>query len=363
MTATVDALKRGLAFAACTVAAATSRRSRDGGAQAAGRPYHHRADGRFRNPPGSPRREATNAEFAAFFARRFRDRSRPEIPDGHVLTREAALAGLAAYAGQDSVTWLGHAAFLLRLGGRTILTDPYLAPVAGPFGFGPKRYVEPPLPLESLPPIDVLAVSHSHYDHLDAPTLAALPGKDRVEVMAPLRLGAFFRRRGFRNVHELDWWERRRLGALEATLLPAVHFSRRGPFDTNRTLWGGFGFAAGGARVFFSGDTAYGEVFAEVGAREGPFELALVGIGAYEPRALMKASHATPEEAVRIGRDIGARALLGMHWGTVALTDEPQFEPPRRFREAAAASGYAPEDAWLLRIGETRALPRRWPAN
>lgn len=358
----MNALRKGLVLAACTLAAATSRRSRDGGAQAAGRPYHHRADGRFRNPLGSPRRKATNAEFAAFFARRFRDRSTPEIPDGHVLSREAALAGLAAHADQDSVTWLGHAAFLIRLGGKTILTDPYLAPVAGPFGFGPRRYVEPPLPLAALPPIDLLAVSHSHYDHLDALTIAALPGKDGVEVLAPLKLGPFFRRRGFRNVHELDWWERRRFGDLEAALLPAVHFSRRGPFDTNRTLWGGFGFASGGARVFFSGDTAYGEVFTEIGSREGPFDLALVGIGAYEPRAIMKASHATPEEAVRIGRDIGARAVLGMHWGTVALTDEPQFEPPQRFRAAAAAAGYAAADAWLLGIGETRAL-RRWPAN
>jgi N-acyl-phosphatidylethanolamine-hydrolysing phospholipase D len=359
----VNAWRKRVAFAACTLAAAASTRVREPGEQAAGRPYHHRADGRFRNPPGSPRREASRADFASFLARRFRDRSVPAVPEDHVLSPERALAGLAAHDGADSVTWLGHAAFLIRLGGRTILTDPYLGGVAGPFGFGPRRYVEPPLPVGALPPIDVLAVSHSHYDHLDAATIRALPRRERIEVVAPLRLGDFFRRRGFRNVHELDWWERRRFGALEAALLPAVHFSRRGPFDLNRTLWGGFGFAADGVRVYFSGDTAYGETFAEIGAREGPFDLALVGIGAYEPRPIMRASHATPEEAVRIGRDVGARALLGMHWGTVALTDEPAFEPPERFRAAAAAAGFAREDAWLLRIGETRALPRGWPAN
>lgn len=359
----MNAWRKGLAFAACTVASAASGRSREGGEQAPGRPYHHRADGRFRNPPGSPRREATRADFAAFLARRFRDRAVPAIPDGHVLTREEALAGLAAQGGGDSVTWLGHAAFLIRLGGRTILTDPYLGAVAGPFGFGPRRYVEPPLPVEALPPIDVLAVSHSHYDHLCASTIRALPGKERIEVLAPLRLGAFFRRRGYRNVHELDWWERRRFGGLDATLLPAVHFSRRGPFDTNRTLWGGFAFGAEGGRIFFSGDTAHGEVFGEIGGREGPFDLALLGIGAYEPQPIMKASHATPEEAVQIGRAIGARAVMGMHWGTVTLTDEPAFEPPERFRAAALAAGYRAEDAWLLRIGETRALPRRWPSN
>lgn len=359
----MEALKKGLAYAACTLAAATARSGKADGPPAPGRPHHHGPRGRFRNPPGSPRRLASAAEFAAFFLRRASDRAAPELPERHVLAPDEAAAQLAAHAHCDSLTWLGHAAFLIRLGGKVILTDPYLGAVAGPFGFGPRRYAPPPLALDRLPPIDVLAVSHCHYDHLDAPTIRALPRKDAVAVLAPLRLGAFFRRRGFREVHELDWWERRRFGSLEATLLPAIHFSRRGLFDLNRTLWGGFAFAASGRRLFFSGDTAYGPVFREIGAREGPFDLAVLGIGAYEPRRIMAASHASPEEAVEIGRDVRARTLLGMHWGTVALTDEPQFEPPGRFRAAAASAGFPERDVWLMRIGETRALPRGWPAN
>ena len=321
---------------------------------AAAQPAHH-TDRGFRNPPGSPKAWAGRGEFLRFLGRRWRRRVPPSVPPGHVLTAAETVDGLTAAAGGDSVTWLGHAAFLLRLGGVTILTDPFLSDRAAPVpGVGPRRFAPAPLPVDRLPPVDVLAVSHCHYDHLDRVAIDALPGKQRIHVVAPLRLGRFFRRRGFDRVSELDWHDRLRLGPLEVTATPAVHFSRRGPFDYNRTLWAGFVFAAPRARVYFAGDTAYGPVFCDVGARHGPVDLALVGIGAYEPRAIMIGSHATPEEAVRIARDVGARAVMGMHWGTIVLTDEPPFEPPERFCAAARAAGYADHDAWIMRIGETR---------
>jgi L-ascorbate metabolism protein UlaG (beta-lactamase superfamily) len=328
------------------------------GMRAAGKPYHHLADGTFRNPPGSPARAAGLEDFVPFMMRRVAARADAvAVPPGHVTPVETALADLEEMAGRDSITWLGHAAFLIRMADLWILTDPYLGETAGPAGFGPRRYVPPGIPFERLPPIDVLVVSHNHYDHLDAPTIEALPGKERMLVIAPLRLGDFFRQRGYRQVVDLDWYQAHAIGGLTVTCLPAVHFSRRGAFDRNRTLWASFAFDDVATRLWFSGDTAYGEVFGEIGRRAGPFDMALIGIGAYEPQAIMKATHATPEEAVRIADDIGAARTVGMHWGTVVLTDEPPFEPPERFRAAAAAAGWTPERAILMRIGETLPLP------
>ena len=332
--------------------------------RAAGRPYHHLPDGRFRNPPGSPRRYTTTADLFRFMYRHWRNRApRVTVPPGHVLSPEQVRRQLQQHAASDSITWLGHACFLIRLGGRTLLTDPYLGETAGPAGFGPKRFVAPALAVEALPPIDLLLVSHNHYDHLDAPTLAALARRDAPEVLAPLKLGPLLRGFGFNRVHELDWYHSRAYDGIEVEAVPAVHFSRRTAFDRNRTLWTGFAIRTQGQNIYFSGDTAYGAVFREIGARLGPFDLAMVGIGAYLPRRIMQSSHTTPEEALQLAGDLRAGTVLGMHWGTVVLTDEDPFEPPQRFRQAAEALGLGPERAWLMAIGETRPLPERWPRN
>lgn len=299
-----------------------------------------------------------------FMWRHWRHReARVTVPPDHALSPDEVRWQLEQHRGRDSLTWLGHASFLIRIAGKTVLTDPYLGKTAGPTGFGPKRFVPPALTVGELPPIDVLLLSHNHYDHLDLPTLRRLPGKAEVEVLVPLKLGAFFRRLGFSRVHELDWYEERHFAALRIQALPAVHFSRRRPFDRNCTLWCGFALEGDGHRLYFSGDTAHGDVFREIGAAAGRFDLAIVGIGAYLPRRIMQASHTTPEEALALARDIGADRVLGMHWGTVALTDEDPFEPPERFRRAAEAAGLGPERAWLMAIGETRALPGPWPRN
>ncbi len=328
-------------------------------------PWHHLPDGRFRNPPGSPNRTAGLRDMLPFMERMFRHSFRDiEIPDHHVVPREQARGALnkalaPGNADRGVVTWLGHASFLLRIGGKTILTDPYLTTYAGPVGFGPRRYVPSGIAVRDLPPIDVLAISHNHYDHLDETALHRLPGKDTMTVVAPLGLGDFFRERGFRFVVDMDWYQSLTLNDLTIKALPCIHWSRRSGLDTNRSLWAAFSFEGPQGRVFFGGDTAYGPVFEEIGTREGPFDLALIGIGAYEPRAIMKASHANPEEAVQIGIDIGARTLVGMHWGTVILTEEPPFEPPERFVAAGRERGFADDDIWIMRIGETRFLPSR----
>ena len=259
-------------------------------------------------------------------------------------------------AGNPSITWLGHASFLIRLDGKTVLTDPYLGVNAGPIGFGPKRFAPPPIAVEDLPPIDVLVLSHNHYDHLDLATIEKLAPKDSMTVLLPLGLKSYFTDLGYGRVIEMDWWQSHKEGALEVQALPAVHFSSRGLFDRNRTLWVSFAIRAKGLSLWFSGDTAPGAVFEEIARRAGPFDLAMVGIGAYEPRAIMKSSHSTPEEAITIVRAVKARKAIGMHWGTVKLTPEDPFEAAPRFKAAAKASGYGEDNAWIMKIGETREL-------
>ena len=334
--------------------------------QEAGRPWHHLPDGRFRNPKGSPRKnvplKVALPYFAEMFARSF---GRIDVPTSHVLPREIAKAEMDAFlaTGDDFVTWLGHASFLIRMAGKTILTDPYLTAYAGPAGFGPKRYVKSGIAIRDLPPIDVLAISHNHYDHLDARALNQIPGKEEMTVVVPLNLGDFFRKRGFAHVIDMDWYDEVKLNDLKVTALQVVHWSRRVGFDYNTSLWAGFAFAAPDHHLFFGGDSGYGPVFKETGETYGPFDTALLGIGAYAPREMMHASHATPEEAIQMAQDLKARRVVGMHWGTVVLTQEPPLEPPERFVAAGERAGYDKDAVWVMKIGETRALQETWPAN
>ena len=329
----------------------------------ADRPPHHTPNG-FRNPPGSPTRQHDRREYWSFIWRRILTRqAAPPVPADHALDIASVLQGIAAAGDRDSITWLGHAAFLLRLDGRTVLLDPYLGEYAGPMSRGPRRFVPPALAVDQLPPIDLLLVSHNHYDHLCEPTVRALARRHPTVVMVPLGLGRFFKRRGFDDVRELDWEESSRANGLAVTALPAIHWSKRTPFDRNRSLWASFAIAGARRKVWFAGDTAAGPIFEELGRRHGPFDAALVPIGAYEPRSIMAAHHANPEEAVAIGLAMRAKKLIAMHWGTVVLTDEEPFEPPIRFRAAAAAAGLAAEQALVPCIGETITLDDGWPSN
>jgi L-ascorbate metabolism protein UlaG (beta-lactamase superfamily) len=210
-----------------------------------------------------------------------------------------------------------------------------------------------------LPPIDTALITHNHYDHLDARTIARLPRKDRIDVVAPLGLGGFFGGAGFASVGELDWYDSFRTGDLEITSVPAIHWSKRGLRDECRSLWCGYVLSSPSFRVYYSGDTGFGEIFNEIGTRLGGFDLGLAGIGAYEPRSVMRASHATPEEAAALLRAVRARSVLGMHWGSIVLSDENPFEPPVRFQAAARREGYDNDCVLQPRIGETLALTRR----
>lgn len=316
---------------------------------------HHSPDGGFRNPPGSPQRNASYGEMVRFVASEVFASKRVTVPEGHVLPK-AEFHEQYAEAGNPSVTWLGHAAFIIKLGAHVILTDPFLGDRAGAMGVGPKRFVPAPLSGAELPMADVFLISHNHYDHLDAPTIEAYPYKDSTQVIAPLGLGSFFTKRGYVKVLEQDWWDSWQTDHLKITPLPAVHFSGRGIGDRGDTLWASFGITTREGKIWFSGDTANGAVFDEIGTRAGPFDLALVAIGTFEPRSIMRSVHVNPEEAVEIVRKVVARKAIGMHWGTISLTPENPFDAPARFRRAAKEQGLGEENALTLRIGETRKL-------
>ncbi|MFM7348315.1 MAG: MBL fold metallo-hydrolase [Erythrobacter sp.] len=313
-------------------------------------PSHHKPGGGFRNPPGSPPYRATFRDFLKFLLWDMRRAKLPPVPEGLAAAETPDLAALE----DNQIAWLGHACFAMRIGGKLVLTDPYLSRNAGPFGLGPKRFLPPAVGAGELPRLDLIVISHNHYDHVDTQALSAYRWRTETPVVCPLGVGPLLRRQGFAEVVELDWWESHAFGEVVVTVLPAVHFSGRGPFDRNRTLWASMAFASRERKVWFGGDTGYGAVFREIGARAGPFDLALVGIGAYEPRIIMQASHATPEEAVSIARDIGAEAAVGMHWGSIMLTPEDPFEAPARFRRAALEQQYGEANAWIMQVGEVR---------
>lgn len=318
-----------------------------------GKPAHHTAAG-FRNPPGSPESGGDFGDWAGFFWRNA-NRSGGVMPADHMLPKESVLQGLSMDG--ERITWLGHASFLLRLAGKTIVTDPFLSDYASPIPpLGPKRFAPPALRARELPPVDLLLLTHNHYDHLDLPSLDALPLAPGARAIVPLGLRAYVDGRGFADVIEMDWHDRVTVSGLTVIAIPAIHMSKRGLFDRNRTLWTSYGLRSERTSVYVAGDTAYGPIFKQLHPRLGRFDLGLVPIGAYEPRLLMRGVHTTPEEAVAIGNDLGIKRLVAKHWGTIQLTDEPLFEPPERFRRAAQDAGYPGDDVWVMQIGETRSI-------
>lgn len=316
--------------------------------------FHKRR--RFHNPPGSPQATGNFRDFWGYVFRQAFRRLPTEWPRHHAVPPEVAKQQLES-SGVHSITWLGHAAFVLNLGGRRIVIDPFLAHRASPLSFaGPRRFIPSPLGIQELGPIDTLVISHNHYDHLCWHTLKQLPNRQTIEVICPTGLMPWFQKRGFRCVKELGWHHSTHAGDVQVTALPAIHHSRRGLFDANTSLWAAFLFEYQGFKLYFGGDSAMGPVFRQTGHKYGPIDLALIGIGAYSPRKLLRSVHASPEEAVEMAKAIGAKAILGMHWGTIELSEEEAFEPARRFTDAASREGYAENDIWLPSIGETIAL-------
>ena len=340
-------------------------------------PHHHRAGG-FGN--SDPAVVIGNFPWYEMVWRGLRGDFKPSTPpqDGYdAFARQWSCpvehARIAQRSQSPVLTWLGHVSVLLQVAGANVLMDPTLADFAGPLGrFGAERKVPAPLRGDQLPPIDLLLISHNHYDHLCSATLSAMRrAGQRPQIIVPLGLKKWFDARGFGNVRELDWWQHIDITAdvtgqplaepLRVHLTPAQHWSRRTPFDTNASLWGGYMVerapnTAAAWRYFFPGDTGYSNDFKEIRRRLGAVDFLALPIGAYLPRDFMKSMHVNPADAVQLMLDLQARQAFGVHWGTFKLTQESFDQPPIDLALALKNHGVDADRVWLLRHGETRAI-------
>jgi N-acyl-phosphatidylethanolamine-hydrolysing phospholipase D len=326
-------------------------------------PAHHLPNGTFRNPWA-----LDEARFGGLLKWRW-NRLRHPLPRDEgarsLRTVASTIRSPRGSANEIAVTWIGHSTLLVQLGSLNILSDPIWSERASPWrSLGPRRLAPPGVALHTLPPIDLVLLSHNHYDHLDAWTVHALAASQPgARWMVPLRLGRLVRSLGVRDVTELDWWDEHRATDVTVACTPARHFSARTPLDRNRTLWCGFVVATTTGRFYYAGDTGLHPEFARIGERFGPFAISAIPVGAYEPRWFMHPVHMNPDEAVMAFRSLHAshghaagRAMVGIHWGTFRLTDEPILEPPRRTREAWERAKLPPDDLWVLAHGETRVV-------
>jgi len=258
-------------------------------------------------------------------------------------------------SGRAAITFVGHSTFLVRTATAVVITDPVFTTCAGPFGrFGPKRVRPPGLALAELPKVDLVLVSHNHYDHLQPSSLRKIQSQSQPAFVTTLGVGKYLKRMGIRRVVELDWWGTTQVDPdLEVTCTPSQHFSARGMRDRNKTLWGGFAFRSGGVLTYFAGDSGYCPHFQEIGRRLGPIDIALLPIGAYKPRWFMKPMHMNPDEALCAHRDLRSRISIAMHFGTFQLTDESIDDPIRRLNAARSVLNVPSEEFRVPDAGET----------
>jgi N-acyl-phosphatidylethanolamine-hydrolysing phospholipase D len=282
---------------------------------------------------------------------------------------------LAAAAMSPAVTWIGHATMLVQASGLCVLTDPIFSKRASPLQFlGPARAQNPGIAFQDLPHIDVVVISHNHYDHLDRVSVKALAAQAGGEplFLVPLGLKPWLERLGVTRAIELDWWETHvhesGAGRVEFHFTPAQHWSSRSLTDRNRTLWGSWAVLGADFHWYFTGDTGYSQDFADIRRKfaqrqtpqqGGGFDMALIAVAACLPRWFMQPQHVDPLEAVQIHLDLGAKRSVGVHWGTFALADDPLDHALHEIAGARRAKGVADEAFYLLPIGGTGRLPRR----
>ncbi len=316
-------------------------------------PQSHHTEAGFRNPfPGF--KETRLADFFKWKLFASMKNGKPQKPRKYHFE---FLANDGEYLRQNrtdfTVTWIGHSTLLVQMNGLNILTDPIWSERCSPVPFaGPKRFVKPGLALEDLPDIDVVIISHDHYDHLDRPTLKKLGNKPLY--LVPCEVGKKLQKWGVRNYIELDWWQSVQHNGLEFVCTPAQHFSGRTPTDRNKTLWCSWVVKGEKNNFYFAGDSGYFPGFKEIGRRYGPFDVTAIPIGSYMPRWFMSPIHLDPGEAVQVLQDVKGTVFIPIHWGTFDLADEPLDMPPKELLQKAEERNLPRQNFWILRHGETR---------
>ena len=309
--------------------------------------------GKFRNPSG--RASQGFASALRWLATRKRGAWPTSVTDVHVAPPAARIDD-----GTIRATIIGHATVLVQVGGINFLTDPVMSTRIGPASWlGPKRVRPPALPLAEIPKIDVVLLSHDHYDHLDRPTLAALAKRDDPLVLTGLKVGP---KVPCRRIVELDWWQTHQLsGRTRVSYVPAEHFSGRGAFDRDASLWGGFVVETPSGKVYFAGDTGTGAHFAAIRERFGSMTLSLIPIGAYAPRWFMAPVHIDPAEALQASLDLESQVSVAIHFATFNLADEAYDAPPQALRRALAALEGEPagSDFRIVPFGEATIVQQR----
>ena len=260
---------------------------------------------------------------------------------------------------QKTLTWIGHASFLIQIDGINILTDPHLTKRASPVVFaGPSRTTPPGLDINDLPEIDMIVISHNHYDHLDYQTILNITRKQITNqplILVPLKLKKLVESFGARNVKELGWWDTTNFKNLNIHAVPVQHWSNRS-FNTNKTLWCGWVFENKNFKCIFVGDTGYSKDFATIQQRFGHMDLSLIPIGAYAPRWFMKYHHCNVDEAIQIHKDLKSKKSIAMHWGTFQLTDEPMDEPIKLLKKLAPEKNLLSNEFVAMTHGESKIL-------
>jgi len=326
------------------------RRSANGAGARRQRPISDHFDGsRFFNP-------TLQAGFAPTLGSVFKMLREPRSRWPRSVENEGVPQLDMALANDDiAITFVNHATFLIQIGDIAILTDPIWSERASMFTWlGPRRVRKPGVAFDDLPKIDLVLLSHNHYDHLDLATL------NRLRRCSPTILVAAGDARlvgplGFADMRELDWWDETPIGeGVSVVFVPAQHGSARGLFDRQQSLWGGYMIKSRGRLIYFGGDSGYSTHFADIRLRLGAPDIAMLGIGAYEPRWFMQSLHMNPAEAVRAHGDLGAKHSIGMHFGTFQLTPEAIDQPQADLKAARSQSGISDKEFVTLREGETR---------
>ena len=302
--------------------------------------------------------------FAAFVKWRWEQlfKDVPDSTDYNFPVDKSGHTAIQANQSRPSLTWIGHATFLLQFKGINILTDPHFSERASPVSWaGPRRVVPPAMTVDELPEIDVVIISHDHYDSLDVTSIRALAQHNKkrtLHFIVPLGFKTWLDHLdlGGIEITELDWGGTHRVGPLTFTAEPIQHWGKRTLFDAFERLWAAWVIESNNRRIYFTGDSGYVRHFKDTGKKYGHIDLALIPIGAYAPRWFMKPYHVNPAEAVQVHRDLRSRYSVAMHWGTFKLTDEPLDEPPIKLAAALEHAGISHTEFEIYRHGESRFL-------